>query len=111
MGAIPFSDDIKKARGAIDMWDLLIRKLNGTRASKTKIRRLMHLTGIMTAFNDTLPSVIIKRRAAMLKYNKLKKKAGTLREQFGKRLIQARAKDRKTTIAVQEKQLKQAFGQ
>jgi hypothetical protein len=65
----------------------------------------------MTAFTETLPSVIIKWRAAMLKYKKLKKQAGTLLEQFGKRLIKARAKDRKTTIEVQEKQLKQAFGQ
>jgi hypothetical protein len=71
----------------------------------------MHLTGEMTAFNETLESIILKRKAAQSQYNKFKKEAGKLREQFGKRLIQARAKDKKTSIAVEEKKLRQAFGQ
>ena len=111
MGAVPFSDSINKARGEIDMWDLLERKKGGTRASTKKIRRLMHLTGIMTAFRETLQSIPIKRKAAMSKYNGLKKNASKLRETFGKKLIKARAKERNTTVEVQEKQLRQAFGQ
>jgi hypothetical protein len=78
MGAVPFSDTIKKARGAIDMWDLLQRRKDGTQASCKKIRRLMHLTGEMTAFNETLESIILKRKAAQSQYNKFKKEAGKL---------------------------------
>ena len=111
MGAIPFSDDIKKARGAIDMWELLQRKRNGTRASSKKIRRLMRLTGRMTAFKETSSTIEGKRKAAQTAYNKLKKNASKLRENFGKRLIKARALDKKTTVEVQAKLLKQAFGQ
>jgi hypothetical protein len=111
MGAVPFSDTIKKARGAIDMWELLQRRHDGTKASCKKIRRLMRLTGVRTAFNETPESVILKRKEAQSQYNKSKKEAGKLREQFGKRLIQARAKDKKTSIEVEEKKLRQAFGQ
>ena len=93
------------------MWDLLERKKNGTRASGKKIRRLMHLTGVWTAFQETPESITIKQRAAMLKYKGLKKNASKLRKAFGKKLIKARAKDCNTTVEVQEKQLKQAFGQ
>ena len=111
MGAVPFSDSIKKARGEIDLWDLLQRKKDGIRASTKKIRRLMHLTGLMTAFSETPQSIKNNRRAAMSKYKGLKKNASKLRESFGKKLIKARAKERKTTVEVQEKQLRQAFGQ
>jgi hypothetical protein len=111
MGAIPFSDSINKARGSNDLWELLERHRNGVPASKKKIRRLMHLTDEMTAFQKTLPEIIAKRRESMSLYKKLKKKATTLREQFGKKLVKARAKERKTTVEVQEKQLRQAFGQ
>ena len=111
MGAVPFSDSIKIIRGEIDMWDLLQRKKDGTKASGKKIRRLMHLTGVRTAFQETPETITIKRRAAMSKYKGLKKNASKLRETFGKKLIKARAKDRNTTVEVQEKQLKQAFGQ
>ena len=111
MGAVPFSDSINKARGEIDMWDLLERKREGTRASTKKIRRLMHLTGISTAFNESLESILIKRKAAMSRYKGFKKNAHKLRETFGKKLIKARAKARNTTVEVQEKQLRQAFGQ
>jgi hypothetical protein len=37
MGAIEYSDSFKIARGAVDLWDLLERKCNGTQASTTKI--------------------------------------------------------------------------
>ena len=111
MGAVPYSDVIQVAREEIDMWDLMLRYKEGTRASKTKIRRLMRLTGLMTAFRETPPTIVVKRKSAMAKYKKLKKEATQLRVQFGKRIIKARAQDRKTTEEVQEKQLKQAFGQ
>ena len=111
MGAVPYSDNIHKARSVIDMWDLLQRKRDGTRASTTKIRRLMRLTQEMTAFEVPTPDIAIKRKQAMAHYKKLKKEATKLREKFGKRLMQARATASKTTYAVQEKLLKQAFGQ
>ena len=111
MGAIPFSDSIKKARGKIDLWELLERHRSGVTASKKKIRRLMHLTNEMTAFRKPLQEIAAKRKEAMSRYKKLKKNATTLREQFGKKLIKARAKERNTTVEVQEKQLRQAFGQ
>ena len=111
MGAIPFSDNVAVVRGAVDMWSLLQRKREGIKASTKKIRRLMKLTDEMTAFSYSLPEIKQKRKEAMSKWKKLKKNAGTLRAQFGKKLIKARAKERKTTVAVQEKQLKQAFGQ
>ena len=111
MGALAFSDTLKIARGGIDLWDLLVRKRNGTRASTTKIRRLMRLTSTMTAFQESLRSIYIKRKKAMSSYRKLKKKATQERALFGKRLIKARAKARGTTVSAQETQLKHAFGQ
>jgi hypothetical protein len=111
MGAVPFSADMNKARSAVDLWELLQWKREGTRASTKKIRRLMKITGEMTAFRESLSSIKNKQRQAMAAYKKLKKNADTLREQFGKKLIKARAKERKTTVEVQQKQLKQAFGQ
>jgi hypothetical protein len=111
MGSVEFSDTVKIARGTIDMWDLIGRKRNGIRASTKKIRRLMKLTGIRTAFQESLEAIITKRKAAMSTYKKLKKTSTIEREKFGKRLIQARAKAKGTTIAAQEKQLRNAFGQ
>jgi hypothetical protein len=84
MGAVPFSDTVKIARAAVDMWDLLQRKRDGVKASTKKIPRLMHVTGIMTAFREPLPSIVAKRKEAMSKYNKIKKNAAALRENFGK---------------------------
>ena len=63
------------------------------------------------AFSETPQSIIAKRQAAMRAYKGLKKKAHKLCESFGKKLIKARAKEYKTTVEVQEKQLRQAFGQ
>jgi hypothetical protein len=111
MAEIEYSDTLKIARGEVDLWELLERKRSGTRASTKKIRRLMKLTNEMTAFQQSLPSIIANRKAAKTRHKKLKKKATQEREQFGKRLIQARAKERGTTAAVQERQLKNAFGQ
>jgi hypothetical protein len=71
----------------------------------------MKLTGVRNAFQEPLDSIISKRKVAMSKYKTLKKVATTEREKFGKRLMQARAKERGTTIAAQEQQLKNAFGQ
>ena len=42
LGAVPFSDSIKKARDAIDLWELVERHHSGVTANKKKIRRLMH---------------------------------------------------------------------
>jgi hypothetical protein len=69
----------------------------------------MRLTGEMTAFQETSRTIEGKRKEAMTAYKKLKKNANNLRESFGKCLIKARAKSRKTSA--QEKMLKQAFGQ
>ena len=111
MAAHEYSDTLKITRATIDMWDLMERKRNGIRASTKKIRRLMRLTGTMTAFQETLHSIGIKRKQAMSAYKKMRKQASKEREQFGKRLIKARAKARNTTVAAQERQLKNAFGQ
>ncbi len=111
MGKHAFSDTLKIARGAIDLWDLLTRVRNGIKGSATKIRRLMYLTGEMTAWTLSLPTITLKRKTAMSYYNKLKKTATQERVKFGKKLIQARAIARNTTVAAQEKQLKNAFGQ
>ena len=111
MGAVPFSASIKIARGAIDLWELLARKRSGVTASTKKIRRLMKLTNVMTAFRKSTKEIGIKRKEAMSQYNKLKKNATKLREHFGKQLIKARAKERKTTVEVQEQQLRHSFGQ
>jgi hypothetical protein len=111
MGAVLYSDDIRKARGAVDMWDLLQRKRDGIRASTRKIRRLMKLTNERTAFSVPEYEIATKRKAAMKHYKHLKKGHMKLREKFGKRLMQARAKELKTTYEAQEKLLKQAFGQ
>jgi hypothetical protein len=111
MGAVPFSESVVNARGEIDMWSLLKRKREGTKASTKKIRRLMRRTGEMTAFQKTPKEIRTKRQAAISRWKKLKKNAETMRTKFGKQLIKARAKDRNTTVGAQEKQLKQAFGQ
>jgi hypothetical protein len=47
----------------------------------------------------------------MSEYKKLKKAATKEQVQFGKRLMQARAIERGTTFAAQERQLRNAFGQ
>ncbi len=111
MGAVPFSDSFKKAKSAVDLWNLLGRKRNGVRASTRKIRRLMHLTGEMTAFNLSLQSIYEKRKEARSEYNRIKKTASQERISFGQRLAKARAKARNTTVQAQEIQLKHAFGQ
>jgi hypothetical protein len=111
MGAIEFSDTIKIARGKIDLWDLLGRKRNGIRASTSKIRRLMKLTGEMTGFQESIPAIVNKKKIAMSEYKKLKKSANKERVKFGQRLMQARATERGTTLAAQERQLRNAFGQ
>ena len=111
MGALEFSDTLKIARGTINLWDLLLRKRNGIMASTKKIRHLMKLTGNMTAFKHSIPTIITRHKAAMSSYKALKKQSGKERILFGKRLLKARAKDRNTTVAAQAKQLKNAFSQ
>jgi hypothetical protein len=111
MGALNFSDSLKIARGTIDLWDLLLRKRNGRRASTKKIRRLMHLTGNMTAFEHSIPTIITRRKTVMSSYKALKKKSGQERIIFGKRLLKAEAKERNTAVETQAIQLKNAFGQ
>ena len=44
MGYLEYSDTLKIARGAIDLWERVDRKRNGIQASTKKIRRLMRLT-------------------------------------------------------------------
>jgi hypothetical protein len=111
MGKQDYSVALHTARSAIDMWDLLIRKRNSVPCSCKQIRRLMKQTNEMEAFRIPLPLIIIKRKAAMLHYKKLKKTSSQEREKFGKQLIKARAKANNTTIAAQETQLKNAFRQ
>ena len=71
----------------------------------------MHLTGKMKAWKLSIHLIGLKRNAAMSKYRQLKKKSKEERVHFGKRLIKACAKERNTTVAAQETQLKNAFGQ
>jgi hypothetical protein len=105
-----FSDSLKIALGTtIDLWDLLLRKPNGIRASTKKIRRLMHLTGNMTAFEHSIPTIIMQRKTAMFSYKELKKKMGQERILFCKRLLKARAKERNAIVEAQATQLKNAF--
>ena len=104
MAAREYSDTLKITRGSIDLWDLMERKRNGIKASTKKIRRLMRLTGETTAFQESLQTIESKRKTAMSVYKKMWKQASKEREQFGKRLIKARAKARNTTAAAQERQ-------
>jgi hypothetical protein len=60
MGEVLYSLEIKIAIGAIELWELFERKRNGTKASTKKIRRLMKLTGEMTAFSATLVDITKK---------------------------------------------------
>jgi hypothetical protein len=75
MGAIEYSDSFKIARGAVDLWDLLERKRNGTQASTTKICQLMRLTGEMTALQASIPTILSKRTTAMSAFKNVKKTA------------------------------------
>ena len=75
MGAVLYSLDIKIAWGAINMWELLERKCSGTKASTKKIRRLMKVTGEMTAFSLMLAAIETKLKMAKAEYKTLKKKA------------------------------------
>jgi hypothetical protein len=101
MGALDFVDSLKIARGTIDLWDLLLRKRSGIRASTKKIRRLMRLTGNMTAFEHSISTILTRRKTAMSSYKALKKKLGQERIIFGKRLLKARAEERNTTFEAQ----------
>ena len=87
------------------------RKRTGIRASTKKIRRLMRLTGERTAFQESFQSIGDKRKKAMSEYKKMRKQASKEREQYRKRLIKARAKARGTTVAAQERELRNAYGQ
>jgi hypothetical protein len=111
MGALKFVDSLKIARGTIDLWDLLLRKRNGIRASTKKIRCLMRLTGNMTAFEHSISTILTRRRMAMSSYKALKKELGQERIIFGKHLMKARAEKRNTTVEAQATQLKNAFSQ
>ena len=111
MGKHDYSVALHTACSAVDMLDLLIRLRNGVPCSVTKIRRLMKLTNEMRAFRIPLSSILVKRKTAMSNYKKLKKTSTQERVKFGKQLIKARAKAKHTTIAAQEKQRKNAFGQ
>ena len=71
----------------------------------------MRLTGETTGIQEPLLAIHSKRKQAMSEYKKLKKEATIECANFGKRLIQARARERGTTIVAQEKQLRNAFGQ
>jgi hypothetical protein len=58
----------------------------------------MHLTGNMTAFEQSIPTIITRQKTSMSSYKALKKKSGQERILFGKRLLKARAKERNTTV-------------
>jgi formylmethanofuran:tetrahydromethanopterin formyltransferase len=102
MGAVLYSLDIKIYIGAIELWELLEQKHSGTKTSTKKIRRLMKVTGEMTAFNQILVSIEKKLGTAKAKYKKLKKQSFELRVAFGTKLMAARAKERNTTVEVQK---------
>ncbi len=87
------------------------KKRNGLRASTTKIRRLMRLTGERRALRISMDAIKIKQKEANSLLKKTKKNADQERTNFGKRLIRARAKARNTSIEAEEKQLKNTFGQ
>jgi hypothetical protein len=57
MGFLEYSDTLKIARGAIDLWDLLDRKRNGIRASTKNIRRLMRLTEETTGLQEGITAI------------------------------------------------------
>jgi hypothetical protein len=111
MGAIAYSDSLKKARNAVDLWNLLHRKRNGIKASTKKIRRLMRNTGEMTAFELSLSAIETKQKEARKLLKQINKRDDLERLQFGKRLLKAKAKDKNITIQAQTKQVQNAFSQ
>jgi hypothetical protein len=111
MGALNFLDMLKITGGGIDLWDLLDRKRNGVQASTKKICRLMHLNREMTAFHLLIPSIRIKRKAAMSTYKRVKKQASKERITSLNASCKQEQREKNTTVVAQEKHLKNDFGQ
>jgi hypothetical protein len=111
MGNVDYSDVIDTDRRSMALWDLVIRRRQGHRASVRKIRRLQKSLSITTAFTVTLLEAFQLHRNAFKKYKQDKKQDEEHRQSFYLRLASDRAKKYHTTVAVQQKMLKGAFKQ
>ena len=111
MGKVPFSDEIQDFHRIINMWNLIILKRKGRRVDSRKIRDLMHQTASMEALKCNQDEAQVERKRTMQRYRKTKKRGDELRTAFGKKVAKSRAKKYKTTVAVQERIMKNVFRQ
>lgn len=102
MGAIPFSDDLKKADNQVQLWLLLRKKRQGHRASVKKIRRLMRQCQEPLAFTLALPALDTALTKARQQYKQVKRNATELRRKFRQRLHRAKAQVKGISTASQE---------
>ena len=103
MGNTPFSDTLKKADQAVQLWLLLRKKRNGNRASIKKIRRLMRQTDSPTALDASLPDIQRQLLSARRTYKQIKRNANAHRKEFHKRLMRAKATHHGIDSASQER--------
>ena len=94
MGQVPFSDALRQADLAVQLWLLLRKKRMGCRASVKKIRRLMHQTKNMNAFEVPLPIILNNLKSARQRYKEVKRNAADHRKKFCARLNRAKANQR-----------------
>ena len=92
MGQIPFSDELKRADSAVQLWLLMKKKRQGNRASTAKIRRLMQQLDIPTAFEASPSDIVHALTTARQQYKTVKKNATTHRKKFQTQLIKAQAR-------------------
>ena len=94
MGQVPFSDTLRKADQAVQLWLLLRKKRTGNRASVKKIRRLMRQCQQMDAMEVSLPVIYQRLTESRTQYKSIKRQASEHRIKFRDRLNRAKAKSR-----------------
>ena len=94
MGRIPFSDELKKADSAVQLWILMKKKRSGNRASVKKIRRLMRQLDIHNAFEYSPSDITQALITARQHYKHIKKNATAHRKKFQTSIIKAQVQSR-----------------
>ena len=93
MGQVPFSDTIKKAGTAINLWKLVIRKKLRCNVSSKLIKNLARYLDIKKPMDVPFEECKRRRNEAYKTYNKFKKEAKTLRPKMQDKIADAYVAD------------------
>ena len=86
-GEVPFSPDVANAGLKIKLWQLIIRYRRGRNINSKYIRRIAKKCKVKGALRCSLTEAKKRRSIAWKKYNKLKKQARRLRDEFLRRKV------------------------